>query len=128
MKGEPGWLLHRKVAGLGSLVQRLIDVVSTGAFRSEKDKQRLRKLVTDCAATNPDPNQVTSGHDLCAALGIMLRDRIGSRVVSVSLASEVEMHLRLAFATEDFRRTGTFSAIRTWEEENRPFLVLRSDL
>lgn len=107
---------------------QLIEHVSTGQFANEARKTQLRNLITPMLAVEVDYAQFTNGHDFFALLGICLRDRLGGRLPPQSWGDEVEMHFRLAFSDDDFSRTGTFKAIRLWENENAPFVIFKNTL
>jgi hypothetical protein len=105
-------------------LEGLIACVSEGRFSSTRHKNALRRNILHHERLEVDLRQFTNGHDVAAALGVMLKHRLGARKPAQCFGSEVEMHLRLAFNAEDFRGTGVFEGIRAWEEVNRPYVVL----
>lgn len=96
-------------------VDRMIEAVSLGAFGTEEHKRVLRGHIDELMLLDLDVLQLTNGHDFLAALGIALREHIGSRKVPQTWRSEVEMHLRFGLTSEDFATTGAYAAIRDWE-------------
>lgn len=96
-------------------IDRMIEVVSVGAFGSEENKQVLRRHIDELVALDLDVLQLTNGHDFLAALGIALREHIGSRKVPQSWRSEIEMHLRFGLTLEDFATTSAYTEICDWE-------------
>lgn len=96
-------------------IDRLIDVVSVGAFASEEQKMVLRGHIDELLALEIDVLQLTNGHDFLAALGIALREQIGSRKAPQTWRSEIEMHLRFGLTAEDFVTTAAYTEICDWE-------------
>ena len=96
-------------------IDRLIDVVSVGAFGSEEHKKVLRGHMDELMALDLDVLQLTNGHDFLAALGIALREQIGSRKVPQTWRSEIEMHLRFGLTADDFISTVAYVEICEWE-------------
>lgn len=84
----------------------------------------LRKNLEKYEALPLDLHQLTSGHDLCAALGVKLRTHIGHRKVPQTLRSEVELHLRLAVTLNDLSQVGLVQKIADWERVNPPYKIL----
>jgi len=97
-------------------VEAMIDEASLGKFDTAQDKAALRQRIGQYETANVDLLQFTNGHDLIAAIGIALRDRIGERHPLQSHRGEVERHLRLTFDVADFKQTGHLAAIRNWEQ------------
>lgn len=102
----------------------LAEDVFFGRDASDARIGELARLINKHAADDFDPLQMTNGHDFCSALGLCLRDAIGSRRVAQTWGSEVEMHLRLALNDNDFRATSVFRDILRWERENVPYIIL----
>jgi hypothetical protein len=96
-------------------IDRMIDVVSVGAFGSREHKGDLRRHINDLMELDLDVLQLTNGHDFLAALGIALREQIGSRRIPQTWRSEVEMHLRFGLTAEDFATTAAYTEICEWE-------------
>jgi hypothetical protein len=109
-------------------VDLLVKHVSQGAFGSKQNKQRLKQLIQGHLNSPYDPLQLTNGHDFLAMLGIALRDKLGKRLLPQTWQSEVQIHFRLAYSEEDFMRSGVFKAIVKWQENNTPYIILKSHL
>jgi hypothetical protein len=105
-------------------IYALIDYVSQGRFHSEERKSNLMQSILRYSSEPFEIFQLTSGHDLHAALGVALRDTLGSRHPSQTREREIAMHLRLTFDRSDFELTSAFEAIVNWEEKNPSFKVL----
>ena len=118
--------LHTVFDGRVLNVDALIDAVSHGRFSSQAAKAALRAYINKYAQSALDPMQLTSGHDFCAALGIVLRDLAGARRVAQTWRSEIELHFRLAYDQRDFAGTVPYSDIQTWEAANTPYRILRA--
>lgn len=103
----------------------MINSVSNGRLASNESNERLRSLMLAHQAVPGDLEQITSGHDFCAALGIALRHRLGSRREAQTWRSEVEMHLRLAFSIDDMATTKTYGAMKCWEEANPGYALFK---
>lgn len=84
----------------------------------------LRRNIEKYEMLPLDLYQLTSGHDLCAALGVKLRTHIGHRKIPQTLRSEVELHLRLAVTLNDLEQVGLVQKIADWERVNPPYKIL----
>lgn len=69
--------------------------------------------------------QLCCGHDLCRILARSLRHWVGSHAGFENDAADLGRVLRLAFSENDFRKTGMFGNIVSWETKNPPFRVFR---
>jgi hypothetical protein len=107
-------------------VAEMVQAVSQGRFSNAKDRENLTRMIERYRNTKFDLSQFTSGHDFCAALGIILREKIGSRHLMQSLRSEVEMHLRLTVDSDHLQETAVYGSITQWQQENVPYRVLKS--
>jgi len=96
-------------------IDRLVDHVSAGRFNTAEARARIRKLIDTLANEELDLVQLTCGHDFCAALGIALRSRLGSRRPTQTWRTEIEMHLRLAYSLLDMAMTKAHKILREWE-------------
>lgn len=112
--------------GMSINVDAMIDSASTGKFADAIYKAKLKDYVQKHAAEDYDLLQFTSGHDVCAAIGISLRSHLGQRRPAQTLRSEIEMHLRLSIHKPDLDDIGLSLRITTWEAENRPYHILAS--
>jgi hypothetical protein len=104
----------------------MVQAVSQGRFSNETDRRNLTGLIERYRKAKFDLSQFTSGHDFCAALGIVLRKQIGSRHCMQSSRSEVEIHLRLTVDIDHLRETTIYDSITQWQQENVPYKVLTS--
>jgi hypothetical protein len=105
-------------------VTSMVEVVSQGRFSRFEDKQRLSSLIARYSSLSIDLFQLTSGHDVCAAVGVALRQVLGSRRRDQTLRSEIELHIRLAADRNDLEECGLVGRLRAWEVTNEPFSVL----
>jgi Protein of unknown function (DUF4435) len=106
----------------------LIEHVSSGRFGAENKKQEMKRLVRNHTAREFDFQQLTNGHDFLTMLGILLQGKLGDRKPPQAWGSEIEIHFRLAFSEEDFVVTPFFAAILQWQNENKPYLILKAAL
>jgi hypothetical protein len=65
--------------------------------------------------------QVSCGHDMTAALSVMLTQRIGRDIPSYT----VERQLRLSYHPSDFASTQLCKEIKEWEAKNAPYGILK---
>lgn len=105
-------------------VNLLVGQVSLDAS-SARSQLDLKQDLLSNVKQNFDLTQLTCGHDFIDLLGLALQDRLGDRGPEQTRVPEVKIHLRLTFSEEDFVRTSLFFAIRNWEGENVPYLILR---
>jgi hypothetical protein len=101
-----------------------VDTILRNEKSPEKYKSDIEKMITNALTNTYDLRQITNGHDFHAALGVCLRSRLGERRDVHTWGSEIEWHLRLAFQDSDLRQTKVFAAIRSWEDDNPPYLIL----
>ena len=120
---------HGDVVSEGVIeVDLLVEHVSRGAFSHADKKQRLRQLINGHLGSQHNLLQLTNGHDFLALLGLALRDKLGKRLPPQTWQSEIQIHFRLAHSEEDFVRSGVFRAIIEWQNENRPYIILKPHL
>jgi hypothetical protein len=106
-------------------VGRMIEAVSGGKFSAPEHRADLAAHVGHYAGVEMDLRQFTNGHDLIAALGIALRDRVGSRHPAQTRRQEVEKHLRLAFDWADFHAIGLAAKVTAWQASRIGLQVLK---
>ena len=70
-----------------------------------------------------DPWYVARGHDMIEILRIGLRHTLGELPASVGV-EEIGRMLRAAMSQDDLQATKLWTAMRTWEGANRPYMVL----
>jgi len=120
---------HRMVCVNGAVdVSQLVDHVSAGHLASQSHKEKIARLVSQHVRLDYAFEQLTNGHDFAALLGLALMEKLGDRKPPQAWSSEVERHLRLAFSAIDFIKMPVFFAIIKWEEDNLPYIVLKSNL
>lgn len=83
------------------------------------------ETVTAEASLAHDLRQVTNGHDFCVALGVALREGLGTRGKQQTSGREIELHLRLGFQNDHFDGGEVSKRVRVWELENEPFVILK---
>lgn len=105
-------------------VDKMIDHVSTGKFSSAQHKKALKEFIARYSAIEVDIWQFTNGHDLTAAVGIALRQRIGTRQIVQTSVGEIERHFRLSFDHADFQDSGLRTAILTWQSRREGMSLL----
>lgn len=104
-------------------IETLIDEILKG--RDRPSKSDVIRMLSVCEENENDLLQLSNGHDVCAGLGVMLQGPLGSRPISGSKPSEIEMMLRLSFDSDCLRAMPFFAAVKDWEQENRPYVVFR---
>lgn len=95
-------------------IDSLVDHLSQGRFSDPASRQALRERIDQFVESDIDLWQVTNGHDLMAAIGIALRQRLGNRAYPQTWRSEVEKHLRLTFDPNDFDEAGLRAKVIAW--------------
>lgn len=105
-------------------IDLLIDDVFFSRTPAPTQKPQLKALVIAHAAQEHDLIQLTSGHDLMCALGLAMRSELAERKHAQTWGREVEMHFRLLFGDEEFKESPLFAAVRAWEDDNIPYVVL----
>jgi hypothetical protein len=85
----------------------------------------LRSKLYLLEASNPDPWQVCSGHDLVVILGIGLRFLFGNNKGKQARIDIIEASLRLAYTAKDFSSTIMWEALGEWEKAY-PLFPVRS--
>ncbi|MCA1381459.1 DUF4435 domain-containing protein [Bradyrhizobium sp. BRP23] len=107
-------------------IDLLIDSVAIGPHAAKAAS--LKTLVLNHVKKEFDKLQLTNGHDFLAMLGLALQSRLGDRKIQQTWGSEVEIHIRLAYSDEDFLASSIFVAILAWQDENLPYVILKSSL
>ena len=72
-------------------------------------------------ASNLDAGQLVNGHDVCAVLGIALRQLLGKRRDVHTWAREIEAGLRLAYDWNSFILSNLYGKLRDWEAKSAPY-------
>ena len=106
-------------------IDKMVDSVSFGKFQAAATREASKSQIVKTVGKDLPLNQVTSGHDFCAALGIALRSEIGNRRDQQTWRSEIELHLRLAYSVEEFQTSYLFQSIKSWEKENPPYKITK---
>jgi hypothetical protein len=120
--------IHAYVEGDG-LRLRFADVVKVIVQRSGSplSHDELSLQCDKIAQSKFDARQVASGHDAVAILSQGLRKELGSQRAQDVRVDVLEMELRLAFDWEALKRTVFYSAVRSWEDHNSGWPVLRPE-
>jgi hypothetical protein len=84
----------------------------------------IRAKIALLKSVEHDPWQVCCGHDLVSVVSIALLRVFGANKEADVKPGRLEESLRLAFTAADFKGTRLWTAIRAWEDQNPPFLVL----
>lgn len=71
-----------------------------------------------------DSWHICCGHDLVCILALGLRKALGSHSTGEVEPDIVEKWLRLAYERSFFIETRLYTAIRQWEQDNHPFVIL----
>lgn len=108
----------------GVNIERYIERALRKTSPTRQDIDNIVAIISRELAKDYDIAQITNGHDFCSALGISLRDALGTRARAQSTGKEVELHLRLAYRVDHFFATETFRSIRAWESRNSPYRVI----
>ena len=105
-------------------IDTMIDAASTGKFGNAVSRAALRTHIEKYINADFDLLQFTSGHDVCGAIGVGLRNVLGKRHLHQTFRTEIEMHLRLSSHRPDFIEVGLLAKIVEWEEDNKPYCIL----
>lgn len=109
-------------------VDNYVQAVREARSLSPSRTSVIRTLILSGLSESYDLEQITNGHDFHCALGASLRLDLANRREVHTWASEVEMHIRLAFSDSELKKTAIFKHIRAWEVKNRPYMILDSRL
>lgn len=88
---------------------------------NEKD---LNNVLAKSIFVDAVPQEISNGHDVCAALAIGLRSVFGTNDTKIASPENIASVLRLSFGLECFGPTSLCKNIKKWEEANRPFVIL----
>jgi hypothetical protein len=144
MRGAPvgylRWLSRREGLSLDFdglpftdfLNERTLAMNESAMFRVLQNRSRkgvlieadLQARIALLKSAGPDLWQVCCGHDLVNVLAIALLRVLGVNKEADVKPSRLEESLRLAFTAADFKATRLWAAIRAWEDQNAPFIVL----
>lgn len=83
----------------------------------QKECEEIEALGINCLL-------LSNGHDFTRILARALKRDIGSNNVFETDSSELEKVLRVAYERQYFSGTTTFEAIKVWEGQNPPYIVL----
>lgn len=82
----------------------------------------LITMMSGVADSKHDCWQVSCGHDMTAALSVMLTNKFGRPIPSYT----VERQLRLSYHPVDFASTALSKEIKEWESRNGTYQILRT--
>lgn len=105
---------------------KLIQTVKNKSQALSVKDEELQQRLTNQKSSSHDPWQLCCGHDMMEILSLGLRKAIGSLNATDVEPNSLERSLRLAYEAAYFCRTQLYLAIRAWESDNQPFLVLRN--
>ena len=106
---------------------RLIQEVKNKSQAFPLKSEDLQQRLISQKRSDHDPWQVCCGHHLVEILSLGLRRAIGSNQANEVKPGNLERSLRLAYEEAHFRKTQVYLNICTWEINNPPFRVLRSE-
>ena len=104
--------------------KRVYNHAGCDRYVDESQHDWMEIEITKEMTKNNNDLQMSNGHDMCCALGKMLRSEIGSRRHQQSWGSEVEAHIRMNFDDSDFKSLMIFADIKAWEARNSGFNVV----
>lgn len=109
----------------GDLTDAVVDYyLSVGRLQAGARAWAKQQISTEVQRGH-DLKQFTNGHDVCVAMGVLLKADIGWRKWQQAWGSEVERGVRLAFCERHFGFSSVFSQIEVWEDNNPPYRVLQ---
>lgn len=100
---------------------RLVDSVLRATRNPLREKTSIQKYFRETISQFLDEWQMSCGHDLVALISFALEHAHNTRVHPETL----EKDLRLAYEYDHFRRTEMYSSMKSWEQLNPAFRVLR---
>jgi len=96
--------------------QYVLWVLSKSPNARINDKDVLVEKVRELKQSNPDPFQLTNGHDLMNTFAKYFREEVGgNRKVSGEI---LESLLRVAYDLESFKETELYGNLKEWEIRN----------
>lgn len=112
--------------GMAIDVDTMVDALCWGRLSTPEHKAELKERVAQFAQSQIDIWQVTNGHDLMAAIGVALRNRLANHAISQTSRGVIESRLSHTFNAADFDDAGLRERIAAWEqaEGGRPSLLL----
>jgi Protein of unknown function (DUF4435) len=119
-----GKFVNDKTLGIDE--RKMIKTVLDHSCRHDLDEQAIATALAELGAADHDPWHLCCGHHLTEILAIAFRKALASHNANEMPVEQVEHMLMLAYEAADFRSTPLHANIRTWEELNPPFVVLRS--
>ena len=106
-------------------IQKLIETVKNKSQRPDLKTADILSQISALKNESHDLWQLCCGHDLIEVLSVGLRKVLGGAFNTAEIKSEViERSLRLAYESSFFQVTELCTALRKWEETNRPFRIL----
>ncbi len=104
------------------MINNVFQLTKNPQLEMEDIRNRFLKLIED---ENGDPYQICCGHDFVAIFGIALRKVIGSRSKEAASPEALGRTLRLAYDSEDFRKTKLYSDAKSWSKRNQGYDIFR---
>ncbi len=107
---------------------KLIKAVKNKSQKPALDENLIRNKLSNLKKRNDDVWLVCCGHDLVEILSLGLRKLWGSNDSKDVKPELLEKCLRLACEVSYFYQTELSKSLQKWEENNRPYRVLNSEL
>lgn len=101
----------------------ILNVLNLTGVSVKSHKEILAELETLLEKGKHELLQVCCGHDLAAVVSVGLRKTLGSQKAAIANAENVEASLRLAYDSEEFKKTTLFATTKDWEKKNKPYQV-----
>lgn len=106
---------------IDALIRRVQSLSDKQIYTDEDIKTKLLQLQDP----SHDPWLVCCGHDMIRILSFGLRRSLGTTNSNDTRPELLEKCLRLAYEWSYFCETRLYAAIRLWEKQNEPFVILR---
>lgn len=89
-------------------------------------KEEIKSKIEQLEKSNLDHWYVCRGHDLTQILSIAFHKHIAKSKVKNLTQEAIEGTLAFAFDLSFFQKTDLYSSIKKWENDNEPFVVLKT--
>ena len=105
------------------------EICSVRNITNAQKREKLNEDIVNALSREAhNPYQVTNGHDFNCALGIALRNELGSRRDIHTWTSEIELGIRLTYNRDEFRQSLVYRGVKAWEAKNPSYRVLLDDI
>jgi hypothetical protein len=106
-------------------VSRLVKEVLDHSQKNELGQQLIEDQISGELAKSHQAWDLCCGDDLVGALSIGLRKVFGTRTASETRPETLRLALRLGFSESNLTDCPVGNALRTWQTNNHPYVVLR---